>query len=281
MKRKTKLSLYCLVSIASLAVFILPTLAMSPGDTVNFHVSADPDLYDHANADATLSYYTSGADEYVRVDFYWGKASIGGAIMYFEIGKEFTIIETNFPSPEHHITVAWHPWWAFGFPVYGEGSRELDSSLSPVYFAQYYFIAKRVDYLSGEVWAELMVSVIGSDGMWDVDTDWQSLSLPVPPKVTLTIRVPQAPPEGVYVFADNQVGLAYASTPASFTVSTHGQHVIEVEMCFDKEQWTPGTYFTYTFYQWSDGSKDNPRTMYITSPTTLTANYMRSKYGMR
>jgi len=165
---------------AFLVTFFSPVQAISLGETVNFHVSADPDVYDHANADALLSYYQVGSDQYMRVDVCWGKASLGGAMMYFEIGKEFTIVETDHPSPEHHITVSWHPWWAQGVPILGEGSRIVDLGGPGVYYKSYYFIARRVDYSSSEVWAELMVMCVGEMGSLDIDYDWQSLSLPVP-----------------------------------------------------------------------------------------------------
>lgn len=97
--------------------------------------------------------------------------------------------------------------------------------------------------------------------------------------VNLSIRVPQAPPEGVQVWIDGNTYIAYASTPASVIVK-EGQHTIQVERSFLKEEWMPGYYYIYTFDHWSDGSEQNPRTIYITSDTTLTAYYLRSKYAI-
>jgi len=97
--------------------------------------------------------------------------------------------------------------------------------------------------------------------------------------VNLVVNVPQAPPEGVKVWADGNPYTAYANTPVSVTINA-GQHTIKAERSFLKEGGTPGTYFFYFFDQWSDGSTENPRTMQITSDTTLTANYLRSEYGI-
>jgi hypothetical protein len=96
--------------------------------------------------------------------------------------------------------------------------------------------------------------------------------------VNLVVTVPQAPLEGVKVWVDGNASTAYANVPVSVTV-TAGQHTIEAERGFIKEQWLPGHYYIYTFNCWSDGSKVNPRTMQITSDTTLTAHYVRSKYS--
>lgn len=93
------------------------------------------------------------------------------------------------------------------------------------------------------------------------------------------MKVPQAPPEGVKVWINSHTYTAYANVPVSVTV-TAGQHTIEAERSFLKEGWTPGTYFFYFFDRWSDGSKGNPRTITLTSDTTLTANYIRLKYGI-
>jgi len=97
--------------------------------------------------------------------------------------------------------------------------------------------------------------------------------------VDLVVGVPQAPLEGVKVWVDGTTYTAYATTPVSVTV-TAGQHTIEAQKSFIKEEWKPGEYYIYTFYCWSDGSTANPRTITLTSDTTLTANYLRSKYGI-
>jgi hypothetical protein len=95
--------------------------------------------------------------------------------------------------------------------------------------------------------------------------------------VNLVVRVPQAPPEGVTILIDGLQYQAYADTPATAFV-TPGQHTIQAPTTFEKEEWQPGQYYIYTFKNWSDGLTANPRTSNITSDTTLTANYLRSKY---
>jgi len=97
--------------------------------------------------------------------------------------------------------------------------------------------------------------------------------------VNLMVRIPQAPPEGVKVWVDSNEYRAYADVNVSVMVKT-GQHTVEVEYSFIKEEWEPGAYYIYTFDEWSDGSTDNPRTVNLTSDTTLTAYYMRGKCGI-
>lgn len=94
----------------------------------------------------------------------------------------------------------------------------------------------------------------------------------------LTVRVPQAPPEGVKVWVDGDEYWAYADAPVSVIVEV-GEHTIEVQESFLKEE-EPWTYYIYTFDHWSDGSTDNPRTDNLTADTTLIAYYLRSKYGI-
>lgn len=174
--RKVHILLVAFIGFALCSSLVSPALAISDGETVEFNVSVDPDLGNHATAWATLTCYGTSA-QLIKVEVGWGKASLGGAIMMFQIGKEYTIYETDFPSVENHISVAWHPWWTFGFPIYGEGSRIMEMELSPIYYASYYFWAARVDYSSSEVWAELSVSV-KTLYAWDSDIDFQALSLP-------------------------------------------------------------------------------------------------------
>lgn len=95
----------------------------------------------------------------------------------------------------------------------------------------------------------------------------------------LTIKVPQAPPEGVTIWIDGNSHTAYAYTPVTVTLEV-GQHTIQAQYSFLKEAWTPGTYYIYTFYSWSDGSTANPRTITLTSDKTLTANYQRGEWGI-
>lgn len=95
----------------------------------------------------------------------------------------------------------------------------------------------------------------------------------------LTISVPQAPPGGVNITIDDVNYKAYASTPVSVTLAI-GQHTIEAEQGFIKEEWKPGTYYIYRFDHWSDGETDNPRNINLTQDTSLTAYYLRSKYGI-
>ncbi|MBX5329058.1 MAG: hypothetical protein QHH18_05940 [Candidatus Bathyarchaeota archaeon] len=43
----------------------------------------------------------------------------------------------------------------------------------------------------------------------------------------------------------------------------------------------PGTYYIYTFQKWSDGVTANPRNINLTQNMTITAYYLRSKYGIQ
>jgi hypothetical protein len=113
-------------------------------------------------------------------------------------------------------------------------------------------------------------------------SDWSpylTVNLIEPPLVDLVIRVPQAPPEGVKIWVDGNLYTAYENSPVSITVVA-GQHTIEAERGFLKEEWMPGMYFIYAFDHWSDGSEANPRTINLTSDKTLTAYYLRSKWGI-
>lgn len=95
----------------------------------------------------------------------------------------------------------------------------------------------------------------------------------------LCIGVPQAPPEGVTIKIDGVSYVAFASTPVNVTLA-NGNHTLEAQQGFLKEEWMPGTYFIYTFLRWSDGVTNRIRTISLTSNTSLTAIYLRSKYGI-
>jgi hypothetical protein len=106
-----------------------------------------------------------------------------------------------------------------------------------------------------------------------------SATVEVGKMVTLTIGVPQAPPEGVLIWVDEVQYRVYASQPVTVSVTAGRPHEIEAQRSFDKEEWTPGTYFIYTFHHWSDGPTANPRPITVTENTTVYAYYLRSKYG--
>jgi hypothetical protein len=101
-----------------------------------------------------------------------------------------------------------------------------------------------------------------------------------PGHAQLTVCVPQAPPEGVTIWIDGQAYIAYANTPVVVILAT-GTHTLEAERGFLKEEWMPGTYYIYTFQRWSDGVTANPRSINVTQNTTITAIYLRSKYGIQ
>jgi len=170
--------------------------------------------------------------------------------------------------PPHTLTIAsdmggtTNP--APGTYIYEEGSYvRVEAIPNAGYFFDYWT-------LDGEIYYSNPIGIF-------MDTDHNLAAHFVQP-VNLVVQAPQAPPEGVNFWIDGIAYTAYASTPVSVMVKP-GQHTLQAERSFVKEQWTPGTYFIYTFYQWSDGSKDNPRTIHISSSTTLTAYYLRSKYG--
>jgi thermitase len=95
----------------------------------------------------------------------------------------------------------------------------------------------------------------------------------------LVIGVPQAPPEGVTIWVDGNPYTAYADTPVNITVQS-GQHTLQAQYAFLKEEWEPGTYYLYTFDSWSDGYTDNPRNIIITTNTTLQAWYISDDTGI-
>jgi hypothetical protein len=114
-------------------------------------------------------------------------------------------------------------------------------------------------------------------GAW---SNWSTnLTVSITPwPVNLVVMVPQAPLEGVKVWIDGAEYMAYENAPVNVTVIA-GQHIIEVQAGFLK-QGGAGEYYMFTFNCWSDGSKDNPRTITITADTTLTALYARSEIGI-
>jgi hypothetical protein len=112
---------------------------------------------------------------------------------------------------------------------------------------------------------------------------WSSWSQPLtvniaPWPVNLVIMVPQAPPEGVKVWVDGNEYLAFAESPLNLTVPS-GQHTVKVQESF-LLQGGAGEYYIFTFDIWSDGIRQNPRTITLTSNTTLTAYYQRSEFGI-
>lgn len=115
-------------------------------------------------------------------------------------------------------------------------------------------------------------------GAWSCWSESLEVNIATKP-VNLVIRVPQAPPEGVKVWIDSSVYTAYENTPVSVTVAA-GEHTIEAQHGFIKEEWMPGWYYIYRFHHWSDGSTSNPRTITLTSDKTLTAYYLRSKWAI-
>jgi hypothetical protein len=60
-----------------------------------------------------------------------------------------------------------------------------------------------------------------------------------------------------------------------------GPHTIEVQSSFRKEEWKPGWYYIYMFDHWSDGSENNPRTVYVLEDATFTAIYIRLPWAIR
>jgi hypothetical protein len=182
-RRLLALCILVLFLVASFAFAVRPVGAILPGQTLNYNVSAN-DSSDVASGGATLSYYTSGSDEYVRVDLYWGNVwwypSI--AMMWFNIGKEFTIVQTNCPNMDSHVSLPWHTgwlWWLLGIPSYAEGSRITDVTQLPAYYASYYFIAKRVDYTSTTCSTEMGVMCYTGGPEHGDDISFQTLNLPL------------------------------------------------------------------------------------------------------
>jgi hypothetical protein len=98
----------------------------------------------------------------------------------------------------------------------------------------------------------------------------------VPNHATLTISVPQAPPEGVTVTIDGRDYTAYASTPVSVILAKGKPYVIHAQDVFDK--FNGIGWYVYTFDYWSDGNETNPRTITLTGNLSLSAIYWRSKY---
>lgn len=95
----------------------------------------------------------------------------------------------------------------------------------------------------------------------------------------LVIQVPQAPPEGVSIWIDGQAYTANATHPVNITVQA-GQHTLQAQYSFMKEEFEPGTYYTYFFDSWSDGYTDNPRNITIASDTTIQALYWCDDTGI-
>lgn len=186
--RKRLLTLCILVVFlaASVPFMIKPANAISPGQTQDYYVSANDD-YGVVSASATLSYYTSGSDQYVRMDLGWASVFWYPSVTHvqFQIGLEFTITETNDPAYESHVSLPWHTglqWDWFGIPTWGEGSCIADTNTLPInYNANYYFIAKRVNYQNTECWTELNAFIYTGGPQKDGDEDFISLSLPTAP----------------------------------------------------------------------------------------------------
>jgi hypothetical protein len=122
----------------------------------------------------------------VRVDLGWASVQwyFGVTHVQFQIGREFTIIETNCPTYASHVSLPWHvglQWDWLGIPTWGEGSCVADTCEFPINIdVDYYFIAKRVNYQSTECWTELNVFIFNGGPEKDGDEDFQSLSLPPP-----------------------------------------------------------------------------------------------------
>jgi hypothetical protein len=163
-----------------------------------------------------------------------------------------------------------------------EGTWRWDSMSIPLYSGHKFKLS-----IYAEVYAKaygIGASVADFGGIWWADSkiEWGYIDVPniswLPP-VTVTVQVPQAPPEGVAVYVDNIYYRAYAATPVRVKFET-GYHTIQVEKSFVKEEWTPDTYFIYVFDRWSDGSTANPRTVYLSADTTFTACYRRLPYGI-
>jgi subtilisin family serine protease len=95
----------------------------------------------------------------------------------------------------------------------------------------------------------------------------------------LVIQVPQAPSEGVSIWVDGQTYTANATHPVNITVQA-GQHTLQAQYAFLKEEIEPGTYYLYTFDSWSDGYTDNPRNITMASDTTIQALYWRDDTGI-
>jgi hypothetical protein len=169
--------------VASVAFVAKPVGAILPGQTQNYSAGANTD-HDVVTSSATLSYYTVGSDEYVRVTVSWANIWWYPSVaeMWFQIGKEFTIVETNCPNMQSHVSVPWHNgfWWDFfGIPTWGEGSDITDITQLPAYYASYYFVAKRVDYTSNTCATELGVMCFTGGPEKDSDEDFQTLNLPL------------------------------------------------------------------------------------------------------
>lgn len=111
--------------------------------------------------------------------------------------------------------------------------------------------------------------------------------LTTPNHATLTIYVPSAPSyaeaqqlgeDGATIMIDGVAHMAYSDIPVVVTLPK-GQHTV-FACSFERQQWMPGYWYIYTFTRWSDGSTSNPRTINLTSDTSLTAQYVRSKYAI-
>lgn len=156
--------------------------------------------------------------------------------------------------------------------LYQEGQENIGAILA---HSKYHFIDEATDpdnpYRAYWEWCWREINLIG-DPETPVLTKRSQL-------VNLEIQVPQAPPEGCKIWIDGHLYRAYEDDPVSVMVAT-GQHTIEAQKVFIKEEWMPGMYFIYTFDRWSDGSEANPRTITLTSDKTLRAIYLRSKYGI-
>lgn len=108
--------------------------------------------------------------------------------------------------------------------------------------------------------------------------------------VTLTLRVPQAPAQGydtdgtprepVSIWVDGTEYNFFANTIAYIPVAAGIPHSLTAQYAFDKEEWKPGYYYTYTFLYWNDGVTSRTRIINISSDAALAADYLRSKYAI-
>jgi hypothetical protein len=131
-------------------------------------------------------------------------------------------------------------------------------------------------------------------GVYDSTGAWSGWSPPIQitiawPTVHLTLSVPQAPAQGfdtdgtprqpVSIWVDGTQCQFFANTQFSISLTAGPPHTVQAQYSFDKEEWKPGYYYTYTFMQWSDGVTSNSRTITLTTDKTLAAFYLRSKYA--
>jgi len=117
--------------------------------------------------------------------------------------------------------------------------------------------------------------VVAKDGKGGVTEGpvW-SFTTQEPPQHTLTVTT--SPETGLVIKID---GVSYTS-PKSLEVE-EGNHTIEVvtPQYKDKSTWVLGDDTRYEFDEWGDGSKDNPRNVYVDEDVTYTANMVVSYYA--